>query len=224
MITVSVLIPTLNEESTIEPLLQRLASEAPFEILVADGGSTDRTAQLAAPHAAVLSCPRGRGPQLNHAARAARGDVLLFLHADVRPAPSSLAAIRQALADPSVAGGNFDILYEGNDTAARVFSWINRRRCRFGIFYGDSGIFCRRRVFHHLGGFRDIPILEDYEFGRRLWKHGRFLTLPHPIHVSARRWRKAGLFPTLWVWFWIQALYLSGVSPRRLSRMYRDVR
>jgi rSAM/selenodomain-associated transferase 2 len=222
--TISVIIPTLNEESTIGPLLDRLVKESPFEILIADGGSTDRTTQLAAPYATVLPCPRGRGPQLNHAARAARGDVLLFLHSDVRLAPASLAAIQHALADPTVAGGNFDILYEGSDTAARVFSWINRRRYRFGIFYGDSGIFCRRHVFHHLGGFRDIPILEDYEFGRRLWKHGRFVTLSQPILVSARRWRKAGLFPTLWAWFWIQALYLSGVSPWRLSRMYRDVR
>ncbi|MBV6430100.1 MAG: hypothetical protein IANPNBLG_00203 [Bryobacteraceae bacterium] len=222
--TISVIIPTLNEESVIEPLLLQLAREAPFEILIADGGSTDRTVQLAAPHAAVLSCPPGRGPQLNHAARAARGEVLLFLHADISLAPSSLAAIQQALADPSIAGGNFDILYEGNDAAARIFSFINRHRYRFGIFYGDSGFFCRRRVFHEIGGFRDIPILEDYDFGRRLWKHGRFLTLPRPIRVSARRWRKAGLFPTLWAWFWIQTLYLAGVSPQRLARLYRNVR
>ena len=94
----------------------------------------------------------------------------------------------------------------------------------FGILYGDSGIFCRRSVFKELGGYQAFPVLEDYEFARRLWKRGRLAFLDEPIHVSDRRWRQSSVLGTLWNWFWIQGLYLIGVTPERLARMYRDVR
>jgi hypothetical protein len=129
------------------------------------------------------------------------------------------------LGDPAVVGGNFDIRFTGGDFTAAVFSWINRVRCRaFGIFYGDSGIFCRRDVFLALDGYRDWPLLEDYEFAVRLSRHGPLALLRHPIDVSDRRWRRGGLVRTMWAWFWVQGLYLVGVSPHRLARMYRHVR
>lgn len=224
MISISVVIPALNEKAAIVPLLRSLVAELPHEILVADGGSRDETAARAADWAKVIPSPRGRARQMNHAARVASGDVLLFLHADVLPDPGALDAIRRALAEPAVLGGNFRVCYEGEDAAAAAFNWINRQRCRFGIFYGDSGIFCRRLVFEQLGGYRDMPILEDYDFARRLWKHGRLAFLAHRIRVSDRRWRKSGLLVTLWRWFWIQALYLAGAPPDRLASLYRDVR
>ncbi len=224
MSPISVIIPVFNEEKTLAGLLDKLEQENPLEILVAEGGSSDGTAGISSPTARVIACPRGRAAQMNTAAREARGSVLLFLHADVRPERGALNAIEEALRDPDVVGGNFEIVYEGGDRAAGIFSWINRQRCRFGVFYGDSGIFCRRAAFETLGGFPDWPILEDYAFARKLVRFGRVAFLPHRIQVSARRWRKAGVLATLWAWFWVQALYLAGVDPKRLARMYRDIR
>ncbi|MBK5295171.1 MAG: TIGR04283 family arsenosugar biosynthesis glycosyltransferase [Acidobacteriia bacterium] len=220
---VSIIIPTLNEQSIIEGLLRHLTGLHPHEIIVADGGSIDRTRELAAPYACVIQTAAGRGPQLNAGAARATGDILLFLHADVRLAASALPQITRALQSPAVAGGNLDIHYEGG-WEARIFTSVNRLRRHFRIFYGDSGIFCRREVFHHLGGYPPWPILEDYAFARRLARHGRLALLDEPIHVSSRRWQQAGLLQTLWLWFWIQTLYLAGVSPHRLAAWYRQVR
>ncbi|MCW5981164.1 MAG: TIGR04283 family arsenosugar biosynthesis glycosyltransferase [Bryobacteraceae bacterium] len=222
--TVSIVIPTLNEEAVIGALLDRLVVQQPDEIIVADGDSTDRTAEIAARRARVVRSAPGRGIQMNAGAQAATGDALFFLHADVRPGDRAVAEVRRAARNPRIVGGNFDLRFEGGDIAASVFTRINRARRRFGIFYGDSGIFCRRSLFQTLGGYRPWPVMEDYEFARRLWKAGPMALLDEPIWVSARRWRRQGLFRTLWSWFWVQTLYLAGVSPHRLARMYRAVR
>lgn len=221
---ISVVVPTYNEESTIGGLLKNVAALRPHEIVVADGDSTDSTIEIASRHARVLRLPACRAAQMNAAARTCTGDVLLFLHADVRLAAGALDAIRDCLRDPVVVGGNFDIRYEGGDLTAAVFTLVNRWRRRLGVMYGDSGIFCRREVFEVLGGYRPWPILEDYEFARRLRKAGRVARLNVPIRVSDRRWRKGGLARTLWIWFWIQTLYYAGVSPHRLAKWYRATR
>lgn len=223
-LAISLIIPVYNEEATIECLLNQTAGLCLAEVIVVDGGSGDSTVVRAGPQARVLETGLGRGVQMNAGARAAAGDVLWFVHADVELSPRSVDAIRTALADPQVVGGAFDIRYEGDDFAARAFTTINRWRYRFGVFYGDSGIFCRREIFEALGGFVEWPILEDYEFARRLWKRGRVVFLDESIRPAARRWRKGGLWVTLWAWFWIQGLYLVGVSPHWLARMYRHVR
>ncbi|MDE3164371.1 MAG: TIGR04283 family arsenosugar biosynthesis glycosyltransferase [Acidobacteriota bacterium] len=221
---ISIIVPTYNEETTIAELMENLASLGAWEIVVADGGSEDRTRDLAAARGRVLLVPAGRAIQMNAGAKASSGDVLLFLHADVRLEPSALTAVVKAMEDQALVGGNFDIRYDGRDLAAWAFTTINRGRRRWGIFYGDSGIFCRRDVFERLGGYREWPIMEDYEFARRLWKDGKVALLDEPIWVSARRWRNSGLLPTLWSWFLIQALYLAGVAPAKLSRLYRRIR
>jgi len=222
--TVTVIVPTLNEESTLARLLDSLDEVRPDEVIVSDGGSTDRTIDIATGRARVVSGPASRGMQLNAGAAAASGDVLLFLHADSRLDPSAVAEVRRALADPAVPGGNFDVHFDGGTWAAGAFTWINRQRRAWGVFYGDSAMFCRREVFTELGGFRPWPLLEDYEFGRRLWRRGPLALLPTPVYVSSRRWLRAGLLPTMWSWFWVQALYLAGVSPYFLARLYRHVR
>lgn len=221
---VSIVIPVYNEEATIGAVLDCLSVFRSAEVIVVDGGSTDRTAEIAAGRARLIRAKCGRAKQMNAGAEAARGDVLLFLHADVRLAPSALDQIRQAVSDAGVAGGNLDIRYEGGDLAASVFTRVNRWRRRFGIFYGDSGIFCRRHVFQSLDGYRPWPIMEDYEFARRLSRAGKLALLDEPIWVSDRRWRRAGLLPTLWSWFVIQGLYSLGVKPERLAWIYRHVR
>jgi GT2 family glycosyltransferase len=150
---------------------------------------------------------------------------LLFLHADVHlGGATALQAIRNVMADPTVAGGNLDIRYDGKDWAATAFTHINRWRRQCGVFYGDSGIFCRRSVFETLGGFMPWPILEDYDFARRLRRAGKLAYLDEPIWVSDRRWRNNGLLSTLASWFFIQSLYYAGVPPEQLARLYRHIR
>jgi rSAM/selenodomain-associated transferase 2 len=222
--TISVIIPVYQEEAMIAGLLGNLRELGADEVIVADGGSTDGTVEVASRYARVLITARGRAIQMNAGAVAAEGEVLLFLHADVRLGRGALDALRKALADPKCVGGNFDVRFEGGGRAARLFTVINRWRRRCGIFYGDSGIFCQRAAFEQLGGYRPWPILEDYEFARRLRKKGRLSLLDEPIRVSDRRWKNGGLWRTLWSWFWIQALYLAGVSPDRLVKLYRQVR
>ncbi|MCI0404112.1 MAG: TIGR04283 family arsenosugar biosynthesis glycosyltransferase [Acidobacteria bacterium] len=220
----SIIVPTYNEEKRIAKLLRQLRAQAPQgEIIMADGSSTDATAALAEPYARVVVSPANRGAQLNRGARAARGDALLFLHADVVFPEGGLAAVEAALADPSVAGGNFTLEFTGDDFPSRVFTLIDRWRRRFGVFYGDSGIFVRRKVFDRLGGFREWPVLEDYDFARRLVRAGKTVCLPQVVRVSSRRW-DGRLLRTVAAWFFIQALYFLHVPPPWLARWYSPVR
>ena len=221
---ISAIIPTYNEEHTIGRLLENLKQLGADEVIVADGNSADRTVEIASAYAHVIRCKTCRALQMNAGGRAASGEVLLFLHADVRLGSGGVAAVRESLRDPELVGGNFNIQYEGSDWVAAAFTSVNRWRRRLGVFYGDSGIFCRRKVFESLGGYAPWPILEDYDFARRLRKAGKLALLDEPIWVSDRRWRTSGLLPTLWSWFWVQGLYLAGVNPERLAGLYHPVR
>jgi rSAM/selenodomain-associated transferase 2 len=224
-VTLSIVIPTYNEEATIGRLLAQLAKAGAEEIVVADGNSSDRTAEIVrAARVPLIEMPPCRALQMNAGARASHGDALLFLHADVRLGDGALAAVRGALEDAAVAGGNLDVVYEGGDFAAACFTKVNRWRRRWGIFYGDSGIFCRRTVFESLGGFPPWPIMEDYEFARCLFRSGKLAFCNAHLYVSARRWKSSGLLATLGTWFLIQTLYTLGMPPRRLARLYQAVR
>jgi rSAM/selenodomain-associated transferase 2 len=226
VVRISLIVPVLNEESTLPAFLAMAAQLNAFEIIVADGGSTDRTAHIArAAGATFTASAPGRGPQMNAGAALATGDVLLFLHADARLRPGALSVLAQALADPNLRGGIFDVVFDGGDWVARTFNFIYHWRRYCGIFYGDAGIFVRREVFTAMGGFRNFPIMEDYEFGRRLFGWGgRMALLQEPIHISDRRWRKAGLLRTLAVWVVIQTAYSLGYPAERLGRLYRQIR
>ncbi len=229
---VSIIIPTYNEESCIPALLDQLKDlRGSFEILVADGGSTDRTQELVLHAAAryphylrLVESVRNRAIQSNSAVQRACGDSLLFLHADVRVPPGAVESVERSLLNPSVIGGNFQIVFEGNSTATKFFTWCYRVRRPFGIYYGDSGLFVRRQVFEQLGGFKPIPIMDDYEFVRRMERAGRTACLNPPLLVSDRRWRVQGLLPTLFSWIWIQTLYSLGVPAEHLARWYGPVR
>ncbi len=222
--SVAIVIPTFNEEQNISPLLDHLCALRPDEVIIADGGSTDRTAEIAASRAKLVRCRANRGLQMNSGAEIATAEVLLFLHADVRLGPKALQGLREAMGRPDIVGGNFDVVYQGGDLASMVFTTVNRARRQARIFYGDSGIFCRRSAFEELRGYRTYPVLEDYEFARRMARHGRLALLNEPIYVSNRRWKGSSVVRTLWSWSWIQGLYWLGVHPERLSRWYRAIR
>jgi rSAM/selenodomain-associated transferase 2/rSAM/selenodomain-associated transferase 1 len=221
---VSVVVPVLDEAATVPALLDHLASlEGRFEVIVADGGSYDGTPDLAARHPLaprVVRAPQGRAAQLNAGAAAARGELLVFLHADTRLPPSAHRSLGATAAD----GGNFRIRFDGGDRFSRVLGhWYALQR-RLGVYYGDSAIWLRRGVFDALGGFRPLPIMEDYDLARRLERGFRTACLPGPATTSGRRWRALGVPRTVLSWVAIRWLFLAGVPPDRLARLYRRVR
>lgn len=222
---ISVVIPAFQEAAHISAAVSS-ARKIGDEVIVVDANSPDGTAQLAAAAGArVLQAPKGRGPQLDAGARHARGDVLLFLHADSRLPASARAAILEVLSHPDIDGGNFLLHFEPETRVGRLFGQLyDLRRRTLRIYYGDSALFLRRSAYEALGGFRPLPILEDYEFIRRLERRGRTLYLRHiAVTTSARRFAHRPL-RTLLIWAAVQGLYSAGVSPYRLAQLYADLR
>lgn len=225
---ISIIVPVLDEAAALPGLLDHLGRlPGRFEVIVADGGSSDATLQLAREHAtspAVLDGLRGRAQQCNAGARTAHGEAIVFLHADTLLPRDAHAVLTAALADPAVLGGNFALRFGGRDRFSRVLGiWYALQR-RAGVYYGDSAIWLRRSAFERLGGFRALPIMEDYDLVRRLEKAGRTACLPGPALTSSRRWQRHGLARTIASWVAIRWLYLAGVSPERLARLYPRIR
>jgi rSAM/selenodomain-associated transferase 2 len=222
----SIVVPVLDEAAALPALLDAtLSLHGDVEVIVVDGGSADATREVArAAGATVVQAPRGRAAQQNAGARAARGDVLVFLHADSRLPSDAHASLERALADPRVAGGNFALRFEGGDAFSRVLgAWYAVQR-RLGVWYGDSTIWVRPDVFCALGGFPGLPIMEDYALVRALRRAGATACLPGPATTSSRRWRRLGVGRTVASWMVIRWLFLIGVPPARLASLYRAVR
>ncbi|MDP9149343.1 MAG: glycosyltransferase family 2 protein, partial [Myxococcota bacterium] len=222
---ISVVIPAWNEAASIWAAVESARAFAD-EVIVADAGSPDGTAERAAAAGAILVvAPKGRGHQLRAGATCASGDVFLFLHADVRLGPGARQAIERALLDLAVVGGNFRVRFEPASFPARVFTVANDvRRRLFRIYYGDSAIFVRATTYATLGGFRALPILEDYEFVRRLEGVGPTVYVRDVAAIaSSRRFLDAPV-RTLAVWTALQVLFSLGVSADRLARFYADSR
>lgn len=222
-VLISIIIPAINESEIITTAIERAWAAGADEIILADGGSRDGTPELArAAGCHVISAPLGRGPQLNAGAACASGDMLLFLHADNWLAPGACHQIRQAAQDLDVRFGGFAQHIENPAWIYRLIERGNRWRVRWrGLLYGDQAFFIQRSLFQELGGFPEIPIMEDLEFSRRLKGQGRAVLLKGPTYVDARRWQKSGpLRQTLRNWF-LSTAYLLGVSPQRLAAGYR---
>jgi rSAM/selenodomain-associated transferase 2 len=188
-----------------------------------DGGSTDATAAIAArfPQVRLLASPRGRARQMNAGARAARGDVLLFLHADTSLPDGALAAMEAAVGDPGVVAGRFDVRFDNPRHVFRMIAWFMNQRSRWsGISTGDQAIFVRREVFEALGGYPDMPLMEDVELCRRLKRRGRLAALRLRVTTSARKWEREGAVRTILLMWTLRLLYMAGVPPRRLHRWY----
>jgi rSAM/selenodomain-associated transferase 2 len=228
-VRLSLLVPVLDEAQAIPGLLDHLDGLAgDWEVILADGGSRDATVALAAARGArVIAAPRGRAAQMNAAAAAAEaggGAALVFLHADSRLPPDAHATLVRALRDPATVGGNFALRFDGDDRFARVLgAWYAVQR-HLGVYYGDSTIWVRRAAFDALGGYRALEIMEDYDFARRLERHGPTACLPGPALTSGRRWRAHGVARTVATWVVIRWAFLAGVPAARLARLYRAVR
>ena len=222
----SVVIPTLDEARSVGRTLDAVLSlRGRPEVIVVDGGSRDGTADIARSLGVrVLTSGRGRGAQMHAGAGAARGRALWFLHADTLPPADGAERIAEALRDPSIVAGNFDVRFDGDRRAARFLTWLYPRLRRLGLCYGDSGIFVRREAYERVGGFRPFPVFEDLDLVRRLRKAGRVAHLKACVHTSSRRFEGRSFALTFARWSFLQALYWLGVDPRRLGRHYAPVR
>lgn len=225
---ISVIIPTLNEAARLPGLLAGLKQPGvEAEIIVADGGSSDPTAACAAAAGArVVQAPRGRGAQLGAGVEAAEGEILLFLHADSQFPEGGLARIAAALeADRRMVGGNFRLVFDGDDRFSRWLTRFYARLRTHGLYYGDSGVFVRRRTYEALGGLRPIALMEDYDFVRRMERTGKTVCITDPPLVTSSR-RFAGRRPLRIVlgWIAIHALFYARVPPRQLARLYDSER
>jgi rSAM/selenodomain-associated transferase 2 len=203
-----------------------LLALAPYEIIIVDGGSADRTRELAGQfQVKVISSDRGRGRQMNRGASEASGDVLLFLHADTRLPASALNDIKAALGEPRYLGGRFDVELAGAHWLLPLVGRLISYRSRISkVATGDQALFVRRQVFERIRGFPDMPLLEDVAFCRTLKRLGEVACLRSRVVTSARRWEVDGVWRTIFRMWIIKLLYLVGVSPARLKQFYADTR
>lgn len=201
--------------------LQELRA-ADHEVILADGGSRDATVNLARPLVdRVVTGARGRARQMNAGAREAREEVLLFLHADTLLPSGASRAVLQGLAESGRVWGRFDVRLSGPHPLLRLVEWLINRRSRLsGIATGDQAIFVRRDVLDRLGGFPDIPLMEDVALCRRLKRLGRPLCLEPRVVTSSRRWEERGIVRTIALMIALRSAFFLGVSPQRLARIY----
>ena len=218
----SVIVPTLDEEAALPATLAAARQTSVMELIVVDGGSHDRTCEIARALAdRTLSSGRGRARQMNVGAAAARGDVLLFLHADTRLPAGYATAVAGALADPGVVGGRFDVRLDAPGLAYRLIGRMISLRSRLTrVASGDQAIFVRRAVFERLGGFPAVPLMEDIELSRALKRAGGVACLRETVLTSARRWQRHGVVRTVLLMWLLRAGYYAGIPPARLARMY----
>jgi len=215
----SIIVPTLNEAGGIVAALIRLAPprRRGAEVIVADGGSEDGTAELAQPFAnAIVVAPRGRASQMNGGAAAASGDVLLFLHAD-----TILPDGADALISADRAWGRFDVRIDGRHPLLRVVAVMMNLRSRLtGVCTGDQAIFVRRSLFAEVGGYPIIPLMEDIALSKALRQRASPVCLAQRVTTSGRRWETRGVMRTILLMWRLRFDYWRGVDPRELAVRY----
>lgn len=222
--SLSIIIPALNESAQILAAIQSARKGLPLEVIVVDGGSRDETAQIATKAGAtVIQAPRGRAAQMNAGAGISRGSHLLFLHADTRLPDGYSVHIRRILNDSAVAGA-FRFGIAQPFSGRRLIEWMTNFRARkLQMPYGDQAIFIRRKEFIEMGGYKPMPIMEDYDFIRRLRKRGRIMIADAATLTSGRRWLELGALRTTLINQLMITGYHCGVTPEKLAKFYRNV-
>ncbi len=222
--SISVIIPALNEGTTISNTIRNIRDNGHvLEIIIVDGKSSDQTRLVAKTAGAkVMVSEPGRGGQMNAGANVAKGDILLFLHADTKLGPQFDEYIRKALKNREIIAGAFELRIDGHGKGLRrierLANWRSKKR---QMPYGDQGIFLRTKTFREIGGFKQMPIMEDFELMQRLNKLGLIKIIPIAAITSARRWQSKGILKTTIINQIIILAYLFGVSPIRLAPLYR---
>ena len=219
----SIIIPTHNEAENIAKLLPELLATPETEVIVVDGNSSDATVETAKTLGAkVLTAPPGKASQMNAGAEAARGEILLFLHGDTRLAPGFSDQVQETINRSGIAAGAFRLVIDGSGFGLRLVEWLANFRSKvLQMPYGDQGIFVRAEIFSAVGGFPDLPIMEDFELVRRLKRKGRIIILPLAAITSSRRWKKLGVLRTTAVNQAVIIGYLFGIDPHKLAAWYR---
>jgi rSAM/selenodomain-associated transferase 2 len=224
---ISIIMPVLNEAKNLHNTLSHLSLSDHEELIVVDGGSTDNTMKIAREVTSnVFQTKTGRASVMNFGAGKADGDILLFLHADCLLPENAFAQIRQTLSDKSIAAGAFYLSIDHPGWYLRLTEFMANNRARLtSLMYGDQAMFLTKSLFETIGGFADIPLMEDIEISQRLKSHGRIVFLKPPVKASPRRWLQEGaLYTTLRDWS-IAFLYtFLKISPDKLIRHYRDIR
>lgn len=223
MSKISILIPVLNEAFQIQKNISNLQSEPNIEIIVVDGGSQDRTVALARELGVkvIVSSVAQRANQMNFGAAEATGDIFLFLHVDTQLPTGYAAIIKNTLSQPGTIAGAFELAIDSQQKSFRfVEKMVNLRSRFFTLPYGDQTIFLKAAVFHEMGGFANLPIMEDFEFVQRLKTQGKIGIAPAKVITSARRWQKLGVFKTTLINQLIILGYYLGISPIKLARLY----
>ena len=223
----SIIMPVLNEATRIEAALAALQPlrRRGHEVIVVDGGSTDGTKERAPGHAdSVISAPRGRASQMNAGARAASGDVLLFLHADTELPTSADRAIEAVLDGPAAPGtewGRFDVRIDGSSVLLPLVAWMMNLRSRLtGIATGDQAMFVRSEAFRRVAGFQPLELMEDVDLSARLKRISPPLCLRQVVVTSGRRWDKHGVLRSIVLMWWLRLRFYFGADPTRLARRY----
>ena len=221
MRSLSIIVPTLNEGAQIAEALRAAQAAAPgAELIVADGGSADRTPELARAYAPVVSARRGRALQMNAGAMLAHGEVLLFQHADTLMPPGALELVRAVMADPQVLGGAFAIRFDEPGWMYERMGRDTTRRSLSGSYTGDQCMFVRREAFWDVGGYPRLEIMEDVELSDILRRRGPVRMIDTPVVTSARRHRKHGPLKVLVTGWYLQILYKLGMPEFGLHRLY----
>ena len=233
---ISVIIPTLNEERTIMATLAHTAALGFDELIVVDGGSLDQTPVLVESYrrrtqspaqspVRLVTAPCGRARQMNEGAKTSRGEILLFLHADTQLPDDAKTMIDTTLADQRMVGGRFDVRFDRPSMWGTIISRMMNWRSRLtGIATGDQVLFVRRPIFEQMGGFADMPLMEDIEFSRRLKRKGATAALTATVTTSFRRWEQHGPLRAILLMWTIRFLYWVGISPSHLVEWYKAVR